>query len=75
LLDEDEFLLASLQLGHLPPVGIGVEAVISDSDLSLVWDMGSDPGDDLQVVHPFHLFSSFPIAVADLAFPFIEGLF
>jgi hypothetical protein len=37
--------------------------------------MGDDPGDDLQVVHPFHLFSSFPIAVADLAFPFIEGLF
>ena len=42
LLDEDEFLRTSLQLGHLPPVGIGVEAVISDSDLSLVWDMGSD---------------------------------
>ncbi len=27
-----------------PPVGIGVETVISDRDLALVRDMGGDPG-------------------------------
>jgi len=35
--------------------------------------MGGDSGDELQIIHPFHLFSSFPIPVADLTFPFIEG--
>jgi len=38
----------------LPSMGIGVEAVISHRDLALVRDMGSDPGDKLQVVHPLH---------------------
>jgi len=63
LLDEDEFLRTSLQLEHLPPVGIGVEAVISDSDSSLVGNVGGDPGNELQLVHPFHLFWLFPIPV------------
>jgi hypothetical protein len=35
--------------------------------------MGGDSGDELQVIHPFHLFSSFPIPVTDFTFPFIEG--
>jgi hypothetical protein len=30
--------------------------------------MGDDSGDELQIIHPFHLFSSFPILVADLTF-------
>ena len=53
--------------------GIGVQAEVTDGDLSLVGDMRSDPGDELQIVHPLHLFGVFPIAVADLAFSFIEG--
>jgi hypothetical protein len=54
-------------------MGIGVEAVITHRDLALIRDMGGDPGDELQVVHPLQLFGVFPIPVADLAFPFIEG--
>jgi len=42
-------------------------------DLAFIGNMGSDPGDELQVIHPLHLFSSFPILVADLPFFFIEG--
>lgn len=34
----------------LPPVGVGVKAVVADHDLALVGNMGSDPGDELQVV-------------------------
>jgi len=75
LLDEDEFLRTSLQLGHLPPVGVGVEAIVTYGDLALVRDMGDDPGDELQIIHRLHLFGLLPIAVADLALPFIERLF
>jgi len=32
-------------------MGISVEAVITDSDLALVRYMGSDPGDELQILH------------------------
>jgi len=35
--------------------------------------MGSDPGNELQVVHPLHLLGVFPIPVADLGSLFIEG--
>jgi hypothetical protein len=35
--------------------------------------MRDDPGDELQVVHRLHLSGLFPIPVADLAFPFIQG--
>jgi hypothetical protein len=35
--------------------------------------MGGYPGNELQVVHPLHLFSVFLIPVADLGFSFIEG--
>ena len=73
LLDEDEFLLTRLPLAHLAPVGIGIEPEVTDGHLSLVRDMRGDPGDELRIIHPFHLFSSFPIPVADLRFPFIEG--
>jgi hypothetical protein len=31
-------------------MGVGVEAVISHRDLAFIGDMGSDPGDELQVV-------------------------
>jgi hypothetical protein len=33
-------------------MGIGVEAAITHRDLALVRYMGSDPGDELQIVHP-----------------------
>ena len=36
-------------------------------------NMGSDPGDEIQIIHPLQLFSSFPIPAADLTFLFIEG--
>jgi len=61
------------RLLDLPPMGVPVEAVISDRDLALVGNMGSHPGDELQVIHALGLFSLFPILVADPAFPFIEG--
>jgi 4-hydroxy-4-methyl-2-oxoglutarate aldolase len=54
-------------------MGVGVEAVVPDSDLAFIGDMGSDPGDELQVVHPLRFSGLFAIPVADLAFPFIEG--
>ena len=57
----------------LPSMGMGVEAVISHRDLALVRDMGSDPGDELQVVHPLHLSYVFPMPVADPTLLFIEG--
>jgi len=54
-------------------MGVGVEADVTDGHLSLVWDMGGDSGDELQIIHPCHLSSSFPIPVAYLSFFFIEG--
>jgi len=41
--------------------------------LSLVGDMRGDTGNELQVVHPLHLFGALSISVADLALFFIEG--
>jgi len=61
------------RLLDFPPVGVGVETVVADHDLALVGDMRGYPGNELQVVHPLHLFSVFPIPVADLGFSFIEG--
>jgi hypothetical protein len=57
---------------HLPPVAIGIKADIMAGHLSLVWDMGGHPGDELQVVHPLRLSGFFAIPIADLACPFIE---
>lgn len=56
----------------LPPVGVGVEAVVSHGDLAFVGDMGSGQGDELQVIHPLRLFGLFPIPVADLSCLVIE---
>jgi len=73
MMNDDEWMLVGLCLAHLAPVSIGIEAEITDGDLTLLWNMRSDPGDELQIIHRLQLFSSFPIPVADLAFPFIEG--
>jgi hypothetical protein len=35
--------------------------------------MRGDPGNEFQIVHPLHLFGTFSIPVANLAFPFIQG--
>jgi hypothetical protein len=67
---EGESLKAGLP--DLPPVGVGIEAVISHGDLAFVGDMGSHPGDELQVVHRLGLFGLFPVLVAELACLFIE---
>ena len=56
----------------LPAMGVGVEAIISHRDLSLVGNMGSRSSDELQVVHPLQIFGSLLIAIADPAFIFIE---
>jgi len=61
------------RLLDFPPVGVGVETVITDRDLALVGDMRGHPGDELQVVHLLHISGLFPIPVADLGFSFIEG--
>ena len=73
LLDNGEGGRPQACLFDLASMGIGIEAIISDSDLALVMDMGSDSGNELQVVHPFQLFGLIPILVADLACAFIEG--
>jgi hypothetical protein len=61
------------RLPDLAPMRVSVEAIITDGDLALVGNMGGHPGDELQVVHPLHLSRPFPIMVADLTIPFIEG--
>jgi len=60
LLHDDKGMLIGLCLAHLTPVGVPVEAEISHSDLALVWNVRDDPGDELQVIHPLHLFRLSP---------------
>jgi len=66
-LNDQELQRNFLRLTHFASMGIRIEAEITDNDLAFVWNMGSDPGDKLQVIHALHLFGSFPISVADLA--------
>jgi len=73
LLSHPQRKSSQTRLPDLPLMGVGVEAVIAHRDLPLVGDTGSDPGDELQVVHPHHLSGLFPIPVADLAFFLIEA--
>lgn len=54
-------------------MGVSIEAVITHRDLAFVRNMGSCPGDELEVVHPFGLFGFFPIQVADLDCVFVEA--
>ena len=67
---ERESLMVCLDLA---PMGVGVQPIISHPDLALVRDIRGHPGDELQVVHPLQIFGLFPILVADLGFPFIQG--
>jgi hypothetical protein len=55
------------------PVGVSIETEVTNCDLALVGNMGSRPGDELQIVHSLHLFGVFPTAVADLPLLLIEG--
>jgi hypothetical protein len=41
---------------HFAPVSIGIQAEITDGDLALVRNMGSDPGDEFRIIHVLHLF-------------------
>jgi hypothetical protein len=68
LLNDDGWMLIRLSLAHLAPVRIGIEAKVTDGDLTLVWKMGGNTGDKLQIIHPLHLGGLFPIPTADLAF-------
>ncbi len=72
-LEYPERMRPKTRLLDLASVGVGIEAVVSDRDLTLIRNMGGDPGDELQVIHPLGLIVPFAIAVADLACPFIEG--
>jgi len=53
-------------LSHLPPMGIGLEAVVANHDLALVRDMGGHSGDELQVVHRLLFGAVLAMPVADL---------
>ena len=44
-------------LFNLPSMGVGVESLVPDSDLAFIGDVGSDPGDELKVVHPLEIFA------------------
>jgi hypothetical protein len=55
LLDDQEIILGLLRLAHLKPVGIGIEAKVVNGHLPLIRNMGGDPGNELQVVHPLLL--------------------
>jgi len=54
LLNDDGWMLVHLCLAHLAPVSIGVQAEVTEGDLPLIGNMGSHPGDELQVVHALH---------------------
>lgn len=56
LLNDDKGMLIGLCLSHLAPVGVGVEAGIPHGDLPFIGNVGGDPGDELQIIHPLHLF-------------------
>jgi len=58
LFNDQGLVRCFLRLAHLAPVGIGVQPILADGDLAVVRDMRSDPGDELQVVHPLLLFST-----------------
>jgi hypothetical protein len=64
LLDNQEFVAFLCFLASLPPVGVSVEAEITDGDLALVRNMGSDPGDELQI-------NIFNFAINLTSFPFM----
>jgi len=66
VLNNPERKSGKARLLDLPPMGIGVEAVVADHDLALVGDVGGHPGDELRIVHPLQLSCAFPISVADL---------
>jgi len=53
-------------------MGIGVEAVIVDHDLSFIRNMGGHTSDKPQIVHPLFLGLAFIILIANLAFYLIE---
>ena len=55
LLDDSERRRRKARLPDLSPVGVRVQAVVPDSDLPLVGNMGSDPGDKLQKKNPLGL--------------------
>jgi len=52
---------------HLPPMGVGVQVIITNHDLALVGDMGGHPGNELQIIHPLLLARVLTVSVTDLA--------
>jgi hypothetical protein len=57
---------------HTPdtPVGVGVETVVANRDLSLARYVRGDPGNEVQVVH----LHAFGIAASTLVYPLALGL-
>lgn len=39
-------------------------AELADDDLAIVGNVGDDPGDEIQIIYPFHFFSSFSIHIS-----------
>jgi hypothetical protein len=72
LLDDEE-ILVGLALLHFAPVGISIQAEITDGDMAFVGNMRGNPCYELQIIHMLQLLSSFPIPVAGFTFSFIEG--
>ena len=52
---------------HLPPVGVGVQAIVPNHDLPLVGDMGGHPGDELQIIHRLLVGRVLTVSLPDLA--------
>jgi hypothetical protein len=51
-------------------MGVGVQAVVTDSDLAFIGDMGSDPGDKLQIIHRLLLGTLLAIPVTNFSLGF-----
>ena len=49
------FSATNVNSRHRMNLGVGVEPVIADHDLALVGDVGSDPGNELQIIHRLQL--------------------
>ena len=66
LLDDSKRRRRKARLPDLSPVRVRVHAIVPDSDLTFIGDMGRDSSDELQIVHHLRLL---PLAVTAPAIP------
>ncbi len=55
------------RLPRFPPVGVGLEAIITHHDLPFVGDVRGRPGDELQVVHRLLVAGALAMPITNLA--------